>query len=151
MTQQSSKKFKIITAIFFVFALAGLVILLFSGDNFKVLQILVKEDVTKEEVREALSSLGWKGYFTIGILSMFQVVFTFLPAEPVQVMAGVSFGLLNGALICLLGVFVGNTLLYILYKMFGQRLTKYFEHNLEFDFEIARKSSKISVIIFILY
>lgn len=129
----------------------ALMIFLFSGDNYKIVAEIFKEDVTKEEVRESLSSLGWKGYITIGILAMLQVVLTFLPAEPVQVMAGVSFGFLNGCLICLAGVIVGNTLIYIAYKIYGQKLTEYFEYNAEFDFEYARKSKRVALIIFILY
>ena len=144
-------KIKIVSAAVFLAILVGLSFLLLSGDNLEIVKDLFKKDITKEEVRDLLSSLGFRGYVTIGILSMLQVVFTFLPAEPVQVMAGVSFGLLNGAGICLIGVIVGNTVIYVVYKLLGQRLTEYFENNLEFDFEAASRSSKVALVIFILY
>ena len=82
---------------------------------------------------------------------MFQVVLTFLPAEPVQVIAGLTFGFLKGGLVCLAGVFVGNTIIYILYRIYGQRLMEWFEHNAEFDFEAAKNSPKVAIIVFILY
>ena len=153
LVKKKSRKLKrkIFGGLVFLMIFIGLMFFLFSGDNFNVIKEIFREGVTKEEARESLASLGWKGYFTVGILSMFQVVLTFLPAEPVQVMAGISFGIFNGALICLAGVFVGNTIIYIAYKIYGQRLTEYFEYNTEFDFEYARRSKKIALIILILY
>lgn len=144
-------KRKIFTGLALLALLIGMLVFLFSGDNFIILQDLFKDDVTKEELREALGKLGFKGYFTIGILSMLQVVLTFLPAEPVQVMAGLSFGFLKGSLICLAGVFVGNTIIYILYKIYGNKLEEYFTKNAEFDFETASRSPKIALVVFILY
>ena len=149
--QNKKLKMKIYAAIFFVVVLVGLAFFLFAGGNIKILQEVFKEDVTKEEVRESLEQFGWRGYITLGILSMIQVVFAFLPAEPVQVISGLSFGLWKGGLVCLSGVFLGNTIIYVLYKIYGERLTEYFEKNLEIDFEAARKSSVVALIVFILY
>ncbi len=149
--QNKKTKLKIYAALLFVVLLIGLMFFLFSGGNIKILQEVFKEDVTKEEVRASLEQFGWKGYVTLGMLSMLQVVFAFLPAEPVQVISGLSFGLWKGGLVCLAGVFVGNTIIYILYKIYGERLTEYFEQNLEIDFESARKSSAVALIVLILY
>ena len=135
MAKKRIKKRKIFTLIGCVLLFAGLMVFLFSGDNFVILQELFKKDVTKEEVRQSLENLGFKGYFTVGILSMLQVVLTVLPAEPTQVMAGVAFGLWKGGLICLAGVFLGNTIIYVLYKIYGDKLEEYFEKNAEFDFD----------------
>ena len=151
MAKRRLKKRKIFTLLAFTVLFIGLMIFLFSGDNFVILQDLFKKDVTKEEVRESLEQLGFKGYFTIGILSMLQVLLTILPAEPVQVMAGVAFGLWKGVLVCFAGVFLGNTLIYILYKIYGDKLEDFFEKNAEFDFDAARHSPKIVLVVFILY
>ena len=145
-----NRKMKIYTAIAFVALFVGLMFLLFSGGNIAIL----KEAFSAEDsdaARESLEKFGWKGYFTLGSLSMLQVVFTFLPAEPVQVISGISFGFWKGSLTCFAGVVVGNSLIYILYKIYGQKLTEYFQSNAEFDFDQARRSSKISLIVFILY
>ncbi len=151
MAKSSRKTRKIIIAIAFLALLVGLVFFLFSGDNRAILADLFRDDVTREEIQESLSKLGFKGYFTIGILSMLQVVLAFLPAEPVQMIAGVSFGIWHGVAICLAGVIVGNTIIYILYKIYGDKLSEFFTTNAEFDFEQARKSPKVSLVIFILY
>ncbi|MBQ3506176.1 MAG: VTT domain-containing protein [Clostridia bacterium] len=151
MALTKRKKLKIYTAIAFVALLIGLVFFLFSDGEIEILKAVFTRGITKEEVRELLAKFGWKGYITLGILSMLQVVFAFLPAEPVQVISGLSFGLLKGSLICLSGVVLGNTLIYILYRIYGNKLTEYFQTNAEFDFDTARKSNKIALIIFILY
>lgn len=144
-------KRKIFTAIAFFFLFIGLMVFLFSGDNFEVLKELFNNNLTKDEIQTTLGKLGYKGYITIGILSMLQVVLTFLPAEPVQVMSGVAFGLWKGGLICLTGVFVGNIVIFILYKIYGDKLNDYFHKNAEFDFDAARNSPKVALVVFILY
>ena len=151
--KKPSKKIKrkIFTGLGLLLLFALTLVFLFSGDNVQILKELFKEDVTREEVQESLSGLGWRGYVGFGILSMLQVVLTFIPAEPVQVMAGISLGMLKGGLACLAGVFVGNTVLFVLYKIYGQRLTDYFSTNAEFDFDYARKSKRVAFIVVILY
>ena len=144
-------KVKLYTALLFVVLFIGLAFLFLSGDTLSVLKNVFRDDITTEQAQDELTKLGWRGYVTFGALSMLQVVFTFLPAEPAQVVSGISFGFWWGSLICLCGVVVGNTIMYILDKIFGEKLTEYFQTNAEFDFDVARKSNKIAVIIFILY
>lgn len=145
------KRFKIIATIAFFLLFVGLVVFAFSGENFVILKELFRAGTTKEEVREALDGLGIRAYLAVGVLSMLQVVLAFVPAEPIQVMSGISFGLWKGSLVCLSGLFVGNTLVYVLYKIYGARLGEYFEKNAEFDFETASRSPKIAMIVILLY
>ncbi len=150
-TKNKERKIKILSAVIFAIICIGLTFFLFSGGNLDIIRTVLREDMSKDEVRDTLDNFGIKGYITIGILSMLQVVLTFLPAEPVQVLAGIAYGFLRGGLICLLGVFVGNTVIYILYKNYGQRLTAWFKSNVEFDFDLASKSLKVGAVILILY
>ncbi len=147
----SSLKLKIWSAIIFLVIAVGLIFFLFSGGTLEIIKGIFRDDVNSEEVREALFAFRIKGYITIGILSNLQVLLTILPAEPVQVVAGLTFGFVWGGLACIVGVFVGSSSIYILYKVYGQRLTRWFESNAEFDFEVAKRSSKIAVIILLLY
>lgn len=150
MAVSKKKKLKIYAALVFLALFAGIMAFLFSGDSIEILKEVFKEDVTKEEVRAALEKFGVKGYVTIGLLSMLQVLFPFVPAEPVQVVAGMSFGFVRGSLICLLGLVVGCSIVYVLYKIYGDKLTDYFETNAEFDFDAARRSVKVVLVVLIL-
>ncbi len=148
---KSSKHLKIWTILVSVALIIGVFIFLFAGENFDVLKVLLNENSDKDAIKESLSSLGIRGYIAIAFMSMLQVVFTFLPAEPVQVLSGIAFGFQSGIFLCFCGVVAGNTVIYILYRIFGQKLTEYFRNNTEFDFDKARSSGKVTLIIFILY
>lgn len=128
-----------------------LAIFLFSGDNFILLKSIFAEKHTNEELQEKLGDFGIKGYITIAILSMLQVMLPFLPAEPVQVIAGIAFGFPIGILCCTVGVILGNLFIFIMYKIYGEKIHDYFVKNIHLDFDKTASSKKIVAIIFVLY
>lgn len=141
---------KIITALILLALLAGLLALLFSGDNEQIIYDIFS-GAPLEQILAEVQSLGWRGMVVFGVLSMLQVVVAFLPAEPVQVLSGISYGLWVGVGICTVGVIIGNTIIYVLYRVFGDRLSNYFKKNIEVDFDILSNSKRITLMIFILY
>ena len=124
---------------------------LFSGGNDELIRCIFAKDYTNEQLRDLLQELGFRGYFTIAILSMLQVVVTVLPAEPVQVLAGLTFGFPIGLLCCTAGVLLGNTLVFLCYRIYGDAVSEYFVKNLRFDFEKAAASPHLTAVILILY
>ncbi len=131
--------------------LALLILLAFSGGNLTLVKSLFIHDLSNEETKELLAGFGWRGYIAITALSMLQVVCTFLPAEPIQVLAGVTFSFPVGLLCCMIGILFGNSLIYMLQKTYGDGLRSFFVKKLNLDLELIAQSSKASVIIFILY
>ena len=79
MDKKSNMKFKIITLIAFSLILVGLIFLAFGGENVVIVKSLFNANLTKEEVQDTLSSLGWRGYLSFGILSMLQILLTVVP------------------------------------------------------------------------
>ena len=144
-------KGKLFASLSFIPILFLLYLFLFTGDNKEILRTVFSHDLTNEEIQEHLSGFGIRGQITISILAMLQVVIAVLPAEPVQVVAGLTFGFWIGTLACLVGVMVGNTVIYVLYKIYGDKLRSYFNHNLDIDFSSASTTYKVSIVIFILY
>ena len=69
MQKGKKRAWKIGFLIAFVLIAVGLMVFLFSGDNFTVLKDLFNKNLTKDQTRDVLERLGFKGYFTIGILS----------------------------------------------------------------------------------
>ena len=151
MSNSKNKRYKVIALISFMLIVAGLLVFLFSGENNAVLSEIFKSGATKEEIRSAISRLGFRSYLVVGILSMLQVIFTFIPAEPLHVISGVSFGLIKGGIVCLIGIMIGNTIIYLLTKIFGQKLKNYFTADSDFDFNLAKNSNKIALIVILLY
>ena len=150
MTKRKTLK-KVLGLIAILVLLGLLALFVLSGDNFDLFRSLFLEEHTEDELRDKLNDFGIRGYITIIILSMIQVVVTVMPAEPVQVLAGITFGFPLGLLLCTIGVALGNTAVYLLYKSYGDSIREYFVKNLHFDFERAAKSKRVTFIIFILY
>ena len=149
--KESKFKLKIYSLIFFVGLVVLLTVFLFSGENKHLLKTLFDTTQTKAELQEKLSSLGLRGHIVVTVLAMVQVLISFLPAEPVQVIAGVSFGFPIGLLCCTVGVFLGNSLIFLLYYIFGDGIRQFFDKNLKLDLEKAGSSGKVTLLIFILY
>lgn len=145
------RKWKVLAGAMFVLIFLSLLIFLFSGENFDVLKEIFRSDATKQEVRASISKLGIRSYIVVAVLSMLQVVVTFVPAEPLHVISGISFGLYKGMLVCFIGILLGNTIIYILNKLFGAKLKEFFSTNIDIDFNSAKTSSKIALLIIILY
>lgn len=147
----NTKKFKLLASAMFALIFIALLVFLFSGENFDVLKEIFNTNSTKEEIQQSIEKLGFKSYLVVGILAMIQVVFTFIPAEPLHVISGISFGLLKGVAICFVGILLGNTIIYILNKVFGDKLKDFFATNVNFDFNSAKTSKKIAFIVILLY
>ena len=147
--QQTKQKVLIVVGVAVIVAL--LIMLALSGGNWDLLKSLFVNDLSNEELRDQLMEFGWRGYVVITALAALQVVCTFLPAEPVQVLGGFTFGFPIGLLCCMMGVLVGNTLIFLLQKSFGDRLRGFFVKKLNLDTEKIARSSKATLIIFILY
>ncbi len=151
MEKKKTFKWKVWGSIFFVLVLVGLAFFLFSGDNFLVLQEMFRADADPDKIKYAISKLGIRAYIVIAVLAMLQVLLTFIPAEPLHVVAGMSFGLWKGMLVCFVGILLGNALIFLLNKLFGTKLKDYFATNVEFDFDAASTSNKLALIVIILY
>jgi len=149
----SNKKIKVRIAatLGFLILFALLMWFLFSGGNLDLLRSIFLEEHTKEELKDKLADFGVRGYVTIAVLAMLQVVITVLPAEPVQVIAGVTFGFPIGLACCMVGVLLGNSIVFALYRAFGDRIRDFFVKNLHFDLEHAAVSKKLTAVIFLLY
>ena len=151
MSLRKQTRNKILIAGGVVLAIALLLLLALTGSNAEILKHLVAEDLSREELRELLEDIGWRGYAVTGALATLQVICAFLPAEPIQVLAGFTFGFPIALLCCMSGVLVGSTLIYLLQKTFGDQLRSFFIKKLNLDLEAIAHSSKATLIIFILY
>lgn len=151
MTARQQTRRKMLTTIGIVIILALLALLAFSGGNHDLLKSIFTEDFSNEELSDQMKVFGWRGHLVIIALAALQVTCTVLPAEPVQVLAGFTFGFPVGLVCCAIGVLLGNTVIYLLQKSFADRLRCFFVKKLDLDFEKIGSSGKAVIIIFILY
>lgn len=151
MEDKQRPKLKLLILFGAAIVLVLLILLALSGGNLDLLRCLFVQDLSNEEMKELLSGFGWRGYIAISALSMLQVVCTFLPAEPIQVLGGVTFSFPVALLCCMIGVIFGNTLVYVLQKAFGDRMRSFFIKKMNLDLENISRSNRATLIIFILY
>lgn len=81
-----------------------------------------------EPVSNKFSSYGFWAPFFIGLLQAILILLTFIPAAPLQIIAGVALKPISGFLAIIAGVFVGNLIMFLLVKTLGSKLTNYFNN-----------------------
>ena len=151
MAEQKRTKQRLLIGVGVTAVIGLLVWLALSGGNLQLLKSLFVQELSNEELSDVLKGFGWRGYIVTAALAALQVVCTFLPAEPVQMLGGFTFGFPVGLLCCMVGVFLGNTVIYMLQKTFGDSLRGLFIRKLNLDLEKISRSGKANLIIFILY
>lgn len=144
-------KLKILTALGALLVVFFLMVFLFSGENSDLLKSLFTDNLSNEQLQNRLRDFGLRGWITTSVLAMLQVICTFLPAEPVQVLAGLTFGFSVGLMCCWIGVFLGATVIYLLQRTFGDQLRHLFVKTLHLDLEQIANSNKSTFVIFLLY
>ncbi len=145
-------KIKIVAIIFTLLAVVGLIWFMISGDNRIIIKQLFSADLSQEEFVELIRSFDIRGVITLSLLSMIQVIIPFMPEEPVQVLAGMGYGIWQGILICLAGIILGNAIIYLACKIFGKsKVESVHNKSVDVDFEKIRNSKRVALIILILY
>lgn len=56
----------------------------------------------------------------------FQVVVAIIPGEPLEICAGYTFGALEGTLLCMLGIALGSTVIFLLVRKLGVKIVELF-------------------------
>ncbi len=74
-------------------------------------------------LKEYLRSLGWEGVAITFLLQTLQIVSAVVPAAPVQVLAGITYGIGRGLVICLGGILLGHGLVFFAIRRFGEKIT----------------------------
>ena len=144
-------KIKIVAIIFTILATAGLIWFMISGDNQIIINQLFSADLNQEQFVELIRGFGIRGSITLSLLSMLQVVIPFMPEEPVQVLTGMGYGIWHGILICLVGIMLGNAIIYLACKIFGKSKVESMHKSVDLDFEKLRTSKKVVFLILLLY
>ena len=111
---------------------------LFSGISlavFLILSLLLTLLFTKilapylkstEQLRAFLDSYGWKGRFILLGVQCLQVVVALIPGEVIELGAGYAYGAVEGTLLCLLGIAISSSVVFLLTKKLGSPMVETF-------------------------
>ncbi len=100
-------------------------------------------------LQEQINKYGFWRYFFIVILHTFQVLLTIIPAQPIQIIAGLTCGPWLGFISCVIGIFLGNTIVYFLVRIFKTKPTLlYNSKQMEKLGELPEKKTKRRILSF---
>ena len=109
-------------------------------------------DEGRAEFKSFVDRIGFLGWLvTLGI-QLLQIFVAFIPGEPVELMLGFVWGPWLGTFTCLLGIFIGTAVIYLVVKKLGTRFLKRTvgEDDLT-KYRFLRNKSRVELTVFILF
>ena len=99
-----------------------------------------------------IRSKGIKGWFIFLLIQILQVVISFIPGEPVEVIGGVIYGAFGGLLTCMLGCLIGSMIVYFLSLKIGKSFIKLFVKEKDFnEVKFLKNEKRVEELVFIFY
>ena len=95
---------------------------------------------------------GWKSRLVALGIQMLQVVVSLIPGEVLEVGMGYAFGAIEGTLLCLVGVALASTVVFLLVKTWGLRAVELFVSREKIDsLRFIRSEKRLRRTVFLLY
>lgn len=105
-----------------------------------------------EIIKEFVLELGFGGQILFILIMSLRVIFAFLPAKPLEILAGYLYGPIGGLLITLLGIALGCVIVYGIVKIFGRKIVyRFFEKEKANDILNLQDEKKFEFIMLIVY
>ena len=106
--------------------------------------------VQKPELfREWVDAHGICGNLAFLGMMFLQVVIAVIPGEPLEIGAGYAFGFWEGTLLCMLGIFLGSAVVFLLVRRFGTHLVEvFFDKEKIRSLKFLQESKKRDLLIF---
>lgn len=112
---------------------------------------LIDKD-NQDNLINKIRSKGIKGWFIFLLIQILQVVISFIPGEPVEVIGGVIYGAFGGLLTCMLGCLIGSMIVYFLSLKIGKSFIKLFVKEKDFnEVKFLKNEKRVEELVFIFY
>ena len=141
-----SKKWKIILIVFAVLVIIGVTIAVTP------FVLSLRDETNQENFRNFIDSLGIYGPIVVLLLQILQVIVAIIPGEPIEILIGVMYGTWLGLFLCLLGIAIGSTLIFILVRKFGKKIVNRFVNSDKFEnIKFLKDTTKRDSLIFLMF
>ncbi len=105
-----------------------------------------------EAFKAFVDGYGWKGVFIAVGIQVLQVIVSFIPGEMVEIGIGYTFGAVQGTLLCMLGVALASSLIFLLVKRWGIRMVELFVSRDKIDsLRFINSEKRLKRLVFLLY
>lgn len=112
----------------------------------------LSEAETRDKLASIIDSLGIMGVTFMLVLQVFQIIVAIIPGEPIEVLMGLMYGTVGGLLLSLVGIAVGQAIVFLLVKRFGISFAKKFVNVRKFEeLSFIKNAAKRDSLIFILF
>ena len=137
---------KLIPLIVFILAMVLVTVLLWPYVS------ALSTEEGREEFKAFIDNIGILGWFvTLGI-QLLQIFVALIPGEPVELMLGFVWGPWIGMLTCLLGIFIGTLVIFLLVKRFGRPFVRKIVGDKDLStYKFLSDPKKIDLTVFILF
>lgn len=99
-----------------------------------------------------IHSSGLSGRLAFIGIDVLQVVFAFIPGEPVELAAGYAFSTLEGTALCLVGDAIGTTAIFLFTRLLGVKLVEVLISSEKINsLKFIHNSKNLNLLIFILF
>lgn len=139
------KRIIAIASLVVVLALMGLL------SYFAVYRFFSPEN-TARDFEAFIEGYGWWGRFVALGIQFLQVFIALIPGEFVEVGLGLAFGAVEGTVICLAGIALGSSLIFILVKKWGVKAVELFVNVEKINsLRLINSEKKLNYTVFILF
>ena len=149
MQSRNIKIFKVILLIIFI-----LIMVMLTTRLIPVFKSISTEE-GRNELKNEIEDLGLEGVFIIIGLMVVQIFLPILPGEPVEILAGMSFGAIGGLMVIFLGSFLSSFIIFFAVRKFGRNFIYSFVEKEKIDKIENSKwfadTKRIDIILFILF
>ncbi len=118
---------------------------------FPEIKKLIDKD-NQDNIVNRIREYGIYGWFIFLLIQIVQIVISFIPGEPVEVMAGMIYGSFGGLLTCMLGCFIGSAIVYYLSIKIGKSFIRLFVKNKDLEeVKFLKNEKRVEELVFLFY
>ncbi len=131
---------------------AMLFVLLSVAISWYVGKPLIKFMEEPDKFREWVDSHGVFSYFAFLGITILQVVIAIIPGEPLEIAAGYAFGVLEGTILCIIGMLIGSVIVFGIVRYFGVRAVEVFFSKEKINsVKFLKNTKKLTYITYIIF
>ena len=149
---KKEKKMAIIRALI---TLGVIIVMVVATMYFLPMVSNLSNEAYRAEFKNRVDSMGVLGVLFVLILQIIQIVVAVVPGQPMEIVSGMLYGTWGGMLLCLVGIFIGTTLVFYIVRKAGIGFIQLFFSPEKIDeirqSKVFKNSAKFELLMFIIF
>ncbi len=142
---QTHKKIIVMLSII-VFILLSIMIFWYVGKP------LIKFLEEPDKFREWVDSHGILAHIAFIAITVLQVIIAIIPGEPLEIAAGYAFGVIEGTVLCMIGILIGSIIVFCFVRYFGIKAVEvFFSREKINSLKFLKNTKKLTYIVYIIF